>query len=768
MPSISKMNKTELVEAIRTRGGAADMSTRRLELQQQLQQMLNEEAGVEVGGTSSARAETDYQRYTSEMNRASGRKKDLIEYMEKRLGIRAPENATVAQLTNLAMGKIYDLSVAHETDPVGFGKYGSLMVSGGRGESEIAPAGSVAEPDHGRQDYVFDGDIGTLMEERQGESRIPKDGDEERQDHRDHFVGSILKRSPEHDERDDGSDPSAALRSGRATEREAWQPTSPREPPGLRDELGSQLREGEWDEVSEATTPTAQEFAQRVVKGVLQELEFSEVLKEGQGETQLCEMFGVGDTCFCEDLKIPNLPEQKCTKCWQWGIHSEVKGSSEGPVEVHEDGTRLLGQARATRHKVTQFWPKEWHATCPWEGERITVTFYVSRGWGCAAEEPPTRRRIAGKRRPEAPQPTEDEDMEHEAPAPAQRRRQQAPHVEESGVCWWNDIREESWGNRGELWNSPDAAVEVHIDLPDSHRKLKQATANLASYFVGALKKRAVEVSEKRLDPQVPYVEDHLVEIPLCGSKRWNKDQPTSDREKTQLRVSKSTINTIIRTNMLVAHARARKQHIMKIHAFPPQEELCLYAWVDAGSQNRPDGGSTQGVFLGMSTMGLQRGEVQDVSPLSWSSHKIDRACRSPGAAETQAAVNGEDALFYLRYQWSEMAYGQVDVKDSESVVRRVPGCLISDSRNVFDKLNTEVLTIKGAEKRSNIELLAVKASQQQTGLTVRWVHSEAQLANSLTKAGATKELELYYQMGHQWRIVEDNEMKSARRRKQD
>ena len=309
------------------------------------------------------------------------------------------------------------------------------------------------------------------------------------------------------------------------------------------------------------------EFAQRVATGVLQELEFSEVLKEGQGETQLCELFGVGDACFCEDLKIPNLPEQKCTKCWQWGLRSEVKGSSEGTVkvqgkpggfetaqagtpqveaqvfstsdskgsgfqvdkadsedkardllekgrftmkaleellgtsniqpphrnpkracrffseyltlgmyshggfygqtkataerpwltrylnqfarkhlpkeaqwtsvtisrnnklpahrdqhnhakypshivgvgnykggelwvydpelteqsqnalpQVHEDGTRLLGQARATRHKVTQFWPKEWHATCPWEGERITVTFYVSRGWGCAAE----------------------------------------------------------------------------------------------------------------------------------------------------------------------------------------------------------------------------------------------------------------------------------------------------------------------------------------------------------------------------------------------
>ena len=226
-------------------------------------------------------------------------------------------------------------------------------------------------------------------------------------------------------------------------------------------------------------------------------------------------------------------------------------------------------------------------------------------------------------------------------------------------------------------------------------------------------------------------------------------------------------MNTIIKTNLLVSHTRAKKHHVMKIHAFDPQEELCIYAWVDAGSQNRPDGGSTQGCFIGMSTMGLQRGEVLPVSPLSWSSSKIDRACRSPGAAETQAAVNGEDSLFYLRYQWSEIAYGQVQVHNPAGAVRRTKGCLISDSRNVFDKVNTEVLTIKGAEKRANIELLAIKAAQQETALEVRWVHSEAQLSNSLTKAGAAKELELYYHMGHRWRIVEDAEMKSARKRKQ-
>ena len=86
----------------------------------------------------------------------------------------------------------------------------------------------------------------------------------------------------------------------------------------------------------------------------------------------------------------------------------------------------------------------------------------------------------------------------------------------------------------------------------------------------------------------------------------------------------------------------------------------------------------------------------------------------------------------------------------------------------MYDKLQTEVVTIKGAEKRSNIELLSLKEAQHRTQVQVRWVHSEAQLSNALTKAGGGRELELYYRMGHQWRIVEDAQMRSARRRKTD
>ena len=67
--------------------------------------------------------------------------------------------------------------------------------------------------------------------------------------------------------------------------------------------------------------------------------------------------------------------------------------------------------------------------------------------------------------------------------------------------------------------------------------------------------------------------------------------------------------------------------------------------------------------------------------------------------------------------------------------------------------------------KKTNIELLALKEAQRNHGVIIRWVHSEAQLANSLTKHNS-QEMELYYRMQHTWRIVEDEQMMSARRRK--
>lgn len=128
--------------------------------------------------------------------------------------------------------------------------------------------------------------------------------------------------------------------------------------------------------------------------------------------------------------------------------------------------------------------------------------------------------------------------------------------------------------------------------------------------------------------------------------------------------------------------------------------------------------------------------------------------------------MTGGDYLYHARYQLGEFHDPTPSVFDVDATANRVAGCLISDSRNVYDKLNTEELSTKGAERRTDLELLSIKSSQRHNALQVRWVHSEAQISNALTK-GHAKELELYYKSGYQWKIVHDPAMQSARKRKQ-
>ena len=193
---------------------------------------------------------------------------------------------------------------------------------------------------------------------------------------------------------------------------------------------------------------------------------------------------------------------------------------------------------------------------------------------------------------------------------------------------------------------------------------------------------------------QPQYLES-ASEIPVNANRRKEKQAPITEHERSRLRtllgavswhaqqvapqwsaevslllseVAKGTVETIIRSNILLSRAKAQKDHIMKIHGHTT-EDMVMFAWVDAANQNRADGGSTQGIFIGMGPEAILHGEVGAVSPVAWHSNKIDRVCRSPGAAETQAAVNGEDALYFARLQWAELLHGQVDVRNPDATV---------------------------------------------------------------------------------------------------
>ena len=63
------------------------------------------------------------------------------------------------------------------------------------------------------------------------------------------------------------------------------------------------------------------------------------------------------------------------------------------------------------------------------------------------------------------------------------------------------------------------------------------------------------------------------------------------------------------------------------------------------------------------------------------------------------------------------MMHGQVDVRNPDAAAESV--AIRGHCDKVFDKLRTELVTLTGAEKRSNIELLALKNSPNRTGLHI-------------------------------------------------
>ena len=130
-------------------------------------------------------------------------------------------------------------------------------------------------------------------------------------------------------------------------------------------------------------------------------------------------------------------------------------------------------------------------------------------------EVPPVTSRVRGKRPATRPLPDmesegeEDEDMPDRAPSqPSQWRRRGQPRSDMNrsnlATAWWSDVDPGTWEPEASAyWTQEEAAVEVEIALPETKAAWsKKATQNLQSYFVGALKRKAVEVSERKLTPE--------------------------------------------------------------------------------------------------------------------------------------------------------------------------------------------------------------------------------------------------------------------------
>ena len=133
------------------------------------------------------------------------------------------------------------------------------------------------------------------------------------------------------------------------------------------------------------------------------------------------------------------------------------------------------------------------------------------------------------------------------------------------------------------------------------------------------------------------------------------------------------------------------------------------------------------------------------ISPISWGSKKIQKVVTSTLSAETTSLAAAIDQLAWLRLFWSWIHDSTVQWKNPEKALQKLEPAIsvptfnetndvaITDCKSLYD-LITRTAPPSCSEFRVQLVARAIKEALRE-GISVRWVHTGAQLADCLTKA---------------------------------
>ena len=196
--------------------------------------------------------------------------------------------------------------------------------------------------------------------------------------------------------------------------------------------------------------------------------------------------------------------------------------------------------------------------------------------------------------------------------------------------------------------------------------------------------------------------------------------------------------------------------------------EVMFVCWADAAWGNRKDGSSQAGHVLVAADTAILKGLASPCAIISWQSKKCPRVARSSGAAEVQAASEADSDLVYTKLFWAEILHGHFPLKEHLTYTREIKSALVVDAKGVYDAIaRSESSALGMKDKHSAIEALALKQSLTENKTSLRWCHSEANIADALTK-GNPIPLEVLREFVHRakWKLVYDPSFTSSRKLK--
>ena len=266
-----------------------------------------------------------------------------------------------------------------------------------------------------------------------------------------------------------------------------------------------------------------------------------------------------------------------------------------------------------------------------------------------------------------------------------------------------------------------------------------------------------------------------LNEIPVSSTRKQQSEQPVNSLEQRQLRAAlgalswratqscpwlsasvsvlqgkqaAAKVEDLLATNKLIRTQRQACEETLRFSA--DIKKPILISYTDASFACRHDGSSQGGQLCVLADSAALEGHRVPFSPLAWQSRRLPRVARSSTSAEVQMLSNTSDTHEFIKQVLLEWFNPQdVLFEDADRAMRCFPSVLILDSKNLFDAMSRiETSGLHLEEKRTAIDVLSVRERSVQAGFAVKWVDSDQQLADNLSKPNNYEHLRSIFRKG--------------------
>ena len=196
--------------------------------------------------------------------------------------------------------------------------------------------------------------------------------------------------------------------------------------------------------------------------------------------------------------------------------------------------------------------------------------------------------------------------------------------------------------------------------------------------------------------------------------------------------VTRARVKHLCLANKVLAEAKQHRVSLMVLPIDPGNVTYCAFS--DASFSCIKHTTAHQGTIIFATTPELLGNKKAVVAPVAWYSTKVPRIVRSTLGAEAAALSNSADRLLWIRVLWAWLLNPDCKWKEPEKLLTgENRAALVTDCKSAYALLTRTALP-QCTEHRTTIECLLIRERRLRDNAIVRWVSSQAMLADCLTK----------------------------------